>query len=65
MIVAATQLRAGLGIVERDEKGRILKGYPVFVVSVSKDCDRHHVHVKLDDRRNWCYDRAAQVEVQL
>lgn len=63
MIVLASRLRAGAAIVERNEKGRILSGYPVIAQSVSTGCDGLHTHVKLEDRRNWCYDQAAQVEV--
>lgn len=52
-----------VGIVERNEKGRILKGFPVPFQSAKVGCDGNHVHVKLEDRRKWCYDIAAEVEV--
>lgn len=62
MNIKATQLRAGHRIMERSEKGKPLPHFPVIVEYVEPGCSIH-VHVKLDDRRNWCYDAAAEVEV--
>lgn len=50
------------GIVERDEKGRIRKGFPVPVKSAEPGCAQH-IHVTLADKRRWCYDDGDMVEV--
>lgn len=47
-------------IIERNEKGRVVKEYPV---GTAKPGCAQHTHVTLLDKRRFCYDDGEVIEV--